>query len=92
MSDAKIRLTSDLPELLTVREVAEILRVKKPTIRAWIYQKRLVHVRLNPGGKGNCVRVPRSEVELLLNAGFVGVDDEGSDLPDLGELLGDDEA
>ncbi len=51
---------------LTVREVAESLSLSVATIRAWIASRRIGFVRL-----GRAIRVPRSEVERLLESGFV---------------------
>jgi excisionase family DNA binding protein len=50
----------------TVDQAAEALNVKKSTIRAWIAQRRLGHVRL-----GRAVRIPPSEIQRLLEAGYV---------------------
>lgn len=50
----------------TVEEAAAELNLKKSTIRAWIAQRRLGHVRL-----GRAVRIPAAEIQRLLEAGYV---------------------
>lgn len=51
MNDIKksIRL-EDLPDLLTVREVAEILRVSPLTIKRWGKRGKLPAIRINSRG------------------------------------------
>jgi len=51
MSDLKktIKL-DDLPDLLTVREVAEILRVSPLTIKRWGKRGKLPAIRINSRG------------------------------------------
>lgn len=41
---------SDLPDLLTVREVAEILRVSPLTIKRWGKRGKLPAIRINSRG------------------------------------------
>ena len=50
----------------TVDETAEELSLSPATIRAWIAQRRLGHVRL-----GRAVRVPHDEIKRMLDAGYV---------------------
>lgn len=45
----KLRLT-DLPDLLTVREVAELLRVSPLTIKRWGKRGKLPAIRINSRG------------------------------------------
>lgn len=45
----KIRL-EDLPDLLTVREVAELLRVSILTIKRWGKRGKLTPIRINSRG------------------------------------------
>jgi len=45
----KLKLTS-LPDLLTVREVAELLRVSPLTIKRWGKRGKLVPIRINSRG------------------------------------------
>lgn len=48
-SDKKLNLDS-LPDLLTVREVAEILRVSPLTIKRWGKRGKLPAIRINSRG------------------------------------------
>jgi excisionase family DNA binding protein len=50
---------------LTVGETATALGLSPHTVRAWITQRRLGHVRL-----GRSIRVPSSEVSRLLHDNF----------------------
>jgi excisionase family DNA binding protein len=50
----------------TVEEAAQELNLSKATIRAWIAQRRLGHVRL-----GRAIRVPADEIRRVLEAGYV---------------------
>jgi excisionase family DNA binding protein len=50
----------------TVEQAASELNLSKATIRAWIAQRRLGHVRL-----GRAVRIPAGEVRRLLEQGYV---------------------
>ncbi len=49
MNDKKLNLDS-LPDLLTVREVAEILRVSPLTIKRWGKRGKLPAIRINSRG------------------------------------------
>lgn len=49
MADRKLNLDS-LPDLLTVREVAEILRVSPLTIKRWGKRGKLPAIRINSRG------------------------------------------
>ena len=49
MVDKKLNLES-LPDLLTVREVAEILRVSPLTIKRWGKRGKLPAIRINSRG------------------------------------------
>lgn len=49
MTNKKINL-ADLPDLLTVREVAEILRVSPLTIKRWGKRGKLPAIRINSRG------------------------------------------
>ncbi len=53
-------------ELVTVEETARRLGLKESTIRAWIARRRLSYTKL-----GRAIRIPSSEIERLINAGFV---------------------
>ncbi len=50
----------------TVEQAAEELNLSPATIRAWIAQRRLGHVRL-----GRAVRVPAAEIQRVLEVGYV---------------------
>ena len=50
----------------TVEQAAEELNLSKATIRAWIAQRRLGHIRL-----GRAIRVPVAEIQRILQTGFV---------------------
>jgi len=51
MNDIKKNLRlEDLPDLLTVREVAEILRVSPLTIKRWGKRGKLPAIRINSRG------------------------------------------
>ncbi len=51
MTDSKKTLSLDeLPDLLTVREVAEILRVSPLTIKRWGKRGKLSAIRINSRG------------------------------------------
>jgi excisionase family DNA binding protein len=51
MTETKKRLRlDDLPDLLTVREVAELLRVSPLTLKRWGKRGKLVPIRINSRG------------------------------------------
>jgi excisionase family DNA binding protein len=52
--------------MLTVPEAADHLGLRPSTLRAWIAARRIGFVRL-----GRAIRIPASEVERLVDAGFV---------------------
>ncbi len=49
----------------TVRESAQELGLSVHTVRAWIAQRRIAHLRL-----GRAIRIPESEIRRLLQAGL----------------------
>ena len=55
-------------ELLTVREVANILRVDETTVRRWIKDGALQAIKLPHDGKRVTHRVKRSTVNSILNS------------------------
>ena len=55
-----------MSELLNVREGAKELRLSIHTIRAWIYAKRIPHVRL-----GRRVLLRREDLESFVNKNVV---------------------
>lgn len=58
----------ELPELLTVSEVAKIARVKDVTVYRWARDGRLPHVRMPSGIK----RFRRQDVEAMLRGELAG--------------------
>lgn len=61
MADKKLDL-KDLPDLLTIKEVAELLRVSPLTIKRWGKKGKLPAIRINSRGD----RRYRKEVILRL--------------------------
>lgn len=55
---------TDLPDLLTVREVAELLRVSPLTIKRWGKKGKLPAIRINSRGDR---RYKKDAILLLLN-------------------------
>ncbi|MEK6704274.1 MAG: MerR family transcriptional regulator, partial [Bdellovibrionota bacterium] len=53
----------DMPDLLTVREVAEVLRVSTLTIKRWGKRGKLVPIRINSRGDR---RYKKEAVQWLL--------------------------
>ena len=49
----------------TVREAAHELSLSIHTVRAWVAQRRIAHVRL-----GRAIRIPASEIRRVLQAGL----------------------
>ena len=56
----------------TVEQAAEELNLSKATIRAWVSQRRLGHVRL-----GRAIRIPVAEIRRVLEAGYVPASRKG---------------
>ena len=54
---------TDLPALLTTREVAAILRVHRTTVHRWIQEGHLKAHRL---GLRRCYRIERSDLARLI--------------------------
>lgn len=50
----------------TVQQAAAELNLSRATIRAWIAQRRLGHVRL-----GRAIRIPAGEIRRVLEAGYI---------------------
>jgi excisionase family DNA binding protein len=50
----------------TVAQAATELNLSRATLRAWIAQRRLGHIRL-----GRAIRVPAAEIWRVLDAGYV---------------------
>lgn len=55
-----------VPKFLTVAEAAKVLNVSTHTIRAWLAQRRLTHVRL-----GRAIRIPAAELDRFVAGGTV---------------------
>ena len=53
--------------LLSIPEFAELLNVKKATIRRWLLERKIASVRVG----GRLVRIPREEATRILEAGYV---------------------
>lgn len=49
--------------LLRVREVAVILNMKEPTIRKWIFDKRIAYLKI-----GKSVRIPTSVIQGIMES------------------------
>lgn len=52
-------------ELYTKEGAAAWLKVRPDTVKVWIYQKRIGHVKI-----GRAVRIPKSEIERFIAEGF----------------------
>lgn len=53
-------------KLLTVPEAADRLKLQPSTIRKWIFQRRLAHVRIGR----RTVRIREADVEKLIRDGY----------------------
>jgi excisionase family DNA binding protein len=53
--------------MLTVHEAAQELGLRPSTVRAWLLRRKLGFIRLS----ARCVRIPRSEIERIINDGSV---------------------
>lgn len=53
--------------LLSVPEAAEALGLRRATIRAWIYRRKIPYVRVN----GRAVRILSAEVDRIIARGTV---------------------
>lgn len=65
-SNNKVSLT-DLPDLLTIREVADILRVSPLTIKRWGKRGKLPAIRINSRGDR---RYKKEVIQRLLGVGM----------------------
>ncbi len=59
-------MTEQMEELLTVQEVASILRVDQTTVRRWIKEGTLPSIKLPHRGKREIYRVRRSTLSAIL--------------------------
>lgn len=48
-------------DLMTVKEAAEVLRLKVATIRAWVMRRKISHCKV-----GRLVRIKRADIEALI--------------------------
>ena len=72
-------------ELLTVAEVAEILRLNQQTVRNWIDNGKLAHIRLGE----RRVRIKRSDLDRIINPSRSPRSRQPGGRPDWGsEILG----
>jgi excisionase family DNA binding protein len=53
-------------QLQTIDEVAKRLRLKAPTVRRWVFLRKLDYVKV-----GGLVRIPESEIERVIQEGTV---------------------
>lgn len=60
--------TEALPDLLTVREVAELCAVRPGTVYEWVATGRIPHYKLG-GTSASSVRFDRADVLAWLDAG-----------------------
>jgi len=52
--------------MLTVREASQRLGLREATIRSWIAQRRLAHLKL-----GRAVRLPEAEIERIIERSLI---------------------
>lgn len=55
-----------MPDLLTVSEAANLLRLKPSTIRAWVLRRKLPYCKV-----GRLVRIRRADVDTLIASSVV---------------------
>ena len=59
-------MNNERTKLLTIDVAAGVLGLKPPTLRAWMARRKIGFVRL-----GRATRIPQSEVDRLVERGFV---------------------
>jgi excisionase family DNA binding protein len=59
-------ITASFAELLTIQEVASLLRVDEATVRRWIKQGILAAITLPHAGKRELHRIKRTTLEQVL--------------------------
>ena len=59
-------MAEQMEELLTVQEVASILRVDQTTVRRWIKAGTLASIKLPHRGKREIYRIRRSTLNMVL--------------------------
>lgn len=57
---------SHYDELLTIREVAEMLRVDDTTVRRWIQQQTIAALTIRTGKRHHLYRIPRAALNAIL--------------------------
>ncbi len=71
------RAVTEEEEYLTITQFARVFQVTNQTVSAWISKGRIGHFRLGyTGGKGDRVRIPRSEVIRMAKANYRAAVDE----------------
>ncbi len=69
--DDLARAANEEEEYLTMVQFAEVFQVTRGTVSKWINSGKVGHFRLGyTGGKGDRVRIPRSEVIRLAQANY----------------------
>jgi excisionase family DNA binding protein len=58
--------SSALPKLITLEQAARYLSISLPTIRAWVWQRKIEVVRI-----GRCVRIREQVLEDLVSKNIV---------------------
>lgn len=53
-------------QMLTVEQAAEALGLAPATLRAWVWRRKIEHVRI-----GRCVRISQAVIDGLLERGTV---------------------
>lgn len=76
--DDLTRAVTEEEEYLTIHQFAEVFQVHPGTVSEWVRNGKVGHFRLgNTGGKGDRVRIPRSEVTRLAQKNYrAAVDDD----------------
>lgn len=59
--------TATFQLMLRIPDAAERLGIRSSTVRDWVWKRKIAHVRV---GK-RMIRIPASEVDRILAAGFV---------------------
>ncbi len=57
-----------MDQLLGIKDVSELLKVKESTIRSWVFQKRIPFLRVG----GRLVRFPMKELQMWLRKNAQG--------------------
>jgi excisionase family DNA binding protein len=65
-----------MTELMTVRQAAQRLEYSSATIRRWIKERKLDHVKFSERG----IRIPREAIERLIGESMKVMKDEQSEM------------